>query len=218
MSKVIISTKPNGEISVTLKTELLIDVYIPISQTIAAARWDKVNKKERKTMEDLCADVANILKNEFGFKIFREEDRTRRGPDGNFVVTEGHPSPNKDSLSLYYYVRYDIVQSDSFARDNYRFNNVKAVVDCDLVIRVTDHPFNQSGLVDTINHDRKVLNQFADELGTRADYRDVERRDIRITDTITRDYNKGLDEIRHNVKEAIIEWRASIYNAVRSKY
>lgn len=200
-----------------MKDKLEIEIELPLDYLIYSSRNDIVNRQERKTMDMLREDVAAILKNEFGFKILKEVDKTRKDAHGNFVETEGHVSDNKDSLSLYYYVRYDICQSDELIEDGNKLSDIQAIIYCDLVLRITDHTFNESGLPGQYAYDGKKLSELAKQEGSSPDYRDLTRQEIGISDQIRRDYSQGLQEVRQLIEKAIRNWRYRVKSKFLSK-
>lgn len=200
-----------------MKDKLEIEIELPLDYLIYSSLNDIVNKQERKTMDMLREDVAAILKNEFGFKILKEVDKTRKDAHGNFVETEGHVSDNKDSLSLYYYVRYDICQSDELIKDGNKLSDIQAIVYCDLVLRITDHIFNENGLAAQRTYDKNKLNELAEQEGSEPDYKDLTRQQLEISDEVRHNYSQGLNEVRYQVKDAILAWRTRVKSKFLTK-
>lgn len=185
-------------------------------EKVNASRYDKVNVKERKLMDDLCKHVANILKDDFEFILLRKEDTTRF-VDGEHPIEEGEPSSNKNSLSLYYYIRCNMSKSDQFASDSVLLSDMQVTIDCDFVIRISDHRLNQAGLQDTRRYNSSNLTELAKQEGTEPFLRDPEYRQILITDEVKKDYAAGLQEIHDKVANAIDSWRTEVINILNKR-
>ena len=210
MKKWIHAKEETAEPTIVDLGHITIDIPFPLIEVVASKAYDKDKFISREMLRE---DLAYILKEKYGFKILKEVDKYRKNSDGSFYTSEGHISSNRDSLSFYFTVRYDMALSDELPHsDNYKFANHLINTECELELRVTDHPFETAiGHLDTMKYDKGLMDQLAKQEGTTPLHRFDEREEVLLPSTIKRHYREGLDKFKKNLNRTIEGWRKTLY-------
>ena len=80
-----------------------------------------------------------------------------------------------------------MAQSDKLVKpdgDKFNLSSIQAQIECDLVLRVTTHPFNSFEYEDTMDYDRGNLKLLREQEGSKPEYTFPGRREVKINDNI----------------------------------
>lgn len=189
-----------------IQVEMDLDVFNYIQSAI--------NPDGVYNLEAYREEVADILENEFGFEIMKEtvNGKLQRGKCTNrpHPSRSGSPKPN-ESISIYFNTFYDLINSDQIAEE---FGMSKKVVphrvNCSIFLVISDHGHSDVGYSDHNEYVREQRNNRRNE-NISIDVEILED-NIIISESIYRDYEKGLQEIRESIKAKIREWRIRFYS------